>query len=230
MLDVLDLLLERSFLFFFGLTLVLALVQYPRYFDTPLKYYPILIMYTFLNELLGYLINIDFNFNPLFTDLYAANNVVFYNVFNFIFFTYFFYVYWCFIKSTTFKKNILILSIGFILVSLFNTFLQDFLLQQQIYSYTFGGLIIIYSTIFYLKENNRILRSKIVKQSLLFWISIGLLIFYIGYIPIKNYYSYTSFEHMQLYYNIKRVHLSLVGIMYSFIIYGFIQMKGKLKI
>ena len=186
-------------------------------------------MYTFLTELLGYLINKNFELNPVFFDMYADNNVVFYNVYNFIFFIYFLYVYWSFEKTNSYKKHIIFLTIGFLAISILNVFLQKFLIKSQIYSYTFGGLALIYCIFIFFKENNRILRQKIAKQSLLFWISVGLLIFYITYIPIKIYYSISSFENMELYYNIKRIHLSAVGIMYCFIIYGFIQMKGKLK-
>jgi hypothetical protein len=230
MLKLLDIFLENSFILFYVVALIVALIKYPNYFDTPLKYYPILLIYTFINELLGYLIKIDFGFNPIFSEKFLENNVVFYNVYNFIFFLFFLYVFRSFIISELHKKIVLILAFGFILVSIANLFSQNFLLTSQVYAYSFGGLSLIYSIIIYLRENSGILRRKIAKLSLLFWIGIGLLIFHLGYIPIKIYYSFSNFADIELYYNIRRIHLSLVGLMYCFIIYGFIQMKGKFKI
>tara|TARA_R110002051_G_scaffold170841_1_gene241427 strand:- start:15291 stop:15989 length:699 start_codon:yes stop_codon:yes gene_type:complete len=226
---IVDVFLENSFVLFYGLALILALVHYPKYFDTPLKYYPILLMYTFLNEALGYLISKGFEFNPLFSELYSDNNVVFYNSYSFIYFIYFLYVFHSFISSKTHKKQILILGFGFIVISILNSFLQDFLLKPQIYAYIYGGLALSYSIVLYLKENKGILRRKIIKLSLLFWISVGLLIFHIGYTPIKIYYTFSSFSDLDLYYSLRRVHLTLVGVMYCFIIYGFLQLKGKFK-
>lgn len=229
MIGMLDTFLENSFLYFYGLVILLALFRYSKFFDTPLKYLPILLMYTFLTELLGTIIKSNTDLNPLISGFYSNYTLVFYNTYNFIFFLYFFYIFWSFISSEKYRKNIVILSISFIIISLINPFFQNYILKSQFYAYSYGGLVLIYCIILYLKENNKILRSKFAKQSLLFWISIGLLIFYAGYIPIKTYYSFSSFENKELFYNLRRIHLSLICIMYSCFIYGFIQMKGKLK-
>jgi hypothetical protein len=230
MLYYLDILLEHLFLFIYGTALILALFRYPMYFDTPLKYYPILLMYTFINETFGYLIKINTEFNPIFTDWLSNNTMIFYNIFNLTNFLYFIYIFQHFSQNRTYKKIISILGLFFFIISFINIFIESFLYKIQTYSYIAGGLIIIYCSIIYLKQNRGVIRKKIAKQSLLYWISIGLLIFYIGYLPIKTYYALSSFENTDLYYHIRRMHITLVGIMYSFISYGFIQMKGKLKI
>ncbi len=233
MLKYLDVFLENSFILFNGTALILALFRYPMYFDTPLKYYPILLMYTFLNETLGYFIRLNENFNPLLTnitDILDNNNILIYNIYNFIFTFYFIYIYWHFAKKSPHKKLLAIFAFIYILTSILNFSIQNFLLQNQIISYFTGALIIIYSSIMNLKENKGVLRKKIAKQSLLYWISIGLLIFFTGYLPIKTYYALSAFEDTTVYLSIRRVHHILVGTMYCFIIFGFIQMKGKLKV
>ena len=52
--EILDTILENASQPLYALTLLVALIKYPKYYSTPLKYFPILLMYTFLTELLGY--------------------------------------------------------------------------------------------------------------------------------------------------------------------------------
>jgi len=44
---------EDYFLIVYGITWFFSVINYKKYFDTVLKYFPILIAYTFLNELFG---------------------------------------------------------------------------------------------------------------------------------------------------------------------------------
>lgn len=231
MLSLFDEYIKNSQLYFYAITIIIALIKYSKYFDTPLKFFPILLMYTFLNELLGYFINNDPTFlNPFLKDFFSNTNIMFYNIYNIIFVLYFVYIFWHYSNSKLYKKTILYFGFSFIIIIIINIFLQNFFTKQQILSFVCGSIILIICILLYLKENNKILRNKLIKHSLLFWISIGLLIFFTFYTPIKIYYCVTNFENMPLYRIIRRVHLSLICIMYGCFIYGFIQMKGKLRI
>jgi hypothetical protein len=228
---VLDYYLKNSQLYFYGIAIFVAIFRYPKYFDTPLRFFPIFLMYTFLNELFAYLIHNGSNFfNPFLKDIYEDNNLILYNFYNIIFFTYFFYIYWHFTKTQQYKNYIKYAGYSFLIVAVINIIYQNFFTEQQIITFTYGSTILISGITLYLKEHKSILRKKIIKYSLLFWLSIGLLIFHFFYIPIKVYYNFTDFKDINLFYNIKRVHLFLICIMYSFFIYGFIQTKGKLKV
>ncbi len=228
---VFDYYLKNSQLYFYGIAIIVAIFRYPKYFDTPLRFFPIFLMYTFLNELFAYLIHNESNFfNPFSKNVYEDNNLILYNFYNIIFFSYFYYIYWHFTKTQQYKNYIKYAGYSFFIAVAINLAYQKFFTEQQIITYIYGSILLIGCILLFLKEHKSILRKKTIKYSLLFWLSIGLLIFHLFYIPIKLYYNFSDFKDKILFYNIKRVHLSLICIMYSFIIYGFIQTKGKLKV
>lgn len=84
-------------LFFYALTLAIALWRYPKYYNTALKYYPILIAYTLASEAIGIAIRIypDVIMLPI-SKFYQSYNRPIYNVFNIIFF----YIFLIFTKTT----------------------------------------------------------------------------------------------------------------------------------
>ncbi|MDP5228919.1 MAG: hypothetical protein NWQ38_00895 [Cellulophaga sp.] len=227
--ETIDLILENSFLYVYGATIFVALYSYAYYFETPLKYLPILLTYTFLSEFLGYLIKQNPDFNPVVSGFYSSYNFVIYNIYSTIFMLYFYYIYWSLVKNIRYKKIIFILSYSYVIVAIANIFIQDYYLQYQLYAAIYGSIVLSFCIILYLLKQPKILRNKFAKESLLFWISLGLLVFTLGIIPIITYYTYSNLENMTLYYTIRRLHLILVNVMYGFFIYGFILMRSKLK-
>ena len=209
------------------ITTLVSIFRYSKYFNTKLKYFPVLLMYVFLTELLGLIIKVDPDRNPFFTDFYSNYNFLIYNIYDLLFYGYFYYLFWhyCFLKRN--KNIILIGAILFLISFIVNASIINIISKPQLYSYTIGGLVLITATIVYLKED---FAKKKYNKNLLFWISIGLLIFHIGFIPINIMYTYTTIETKTLNYVLPKVHLALVFIMYASFIYGFIKMKGKLKI
>ena len=75
------------------LTWVISVIRYRRYFDTPLKFFPILIIYTFFTELLGYFIKYNDEFQFFSDARYSWHNVVIFNIYQLVFFLFFFEVY-----------------------------------------------------------------------------------------------------------------------------------------
>ena len=102
---------------------------------------------------------------------------------------------------------------------------QDIGTESLLYSYCFGGGFIIMSILFYFVEklsNPEILH---IKSDLLFWVSVGLLLFYTGYIPIKlAQITFTDFDQKNI---IRFVHLLLVLIMNGLFTMGFIWNRKK---
>ena len=81
----------------------------------------------------------------------------------------------------------------------------------------------------FFKENNWNIGSLNPNQNILLWIGLGILIFTLGYLPIKlSKHFYHDFS-MDTYIWLRRIHLSLVLIMYSCFIIGFIKMKKRIK-
>mgnify|MGYP006325660507 CR=1 FL=1 len=227
--NILDVFLENSYIPLYGVTFLISLWRYSKYYDTPLKFLPVVLLYTFLTELLGEIVADSTKFNLSFQNKYSDYNIVIYNIYNVVFFLYFYYVFRCYIKKEEHRKFITIASGIFLVISLVNPFLQNFVIEPQLYTYVFGAVILICCIILYFIELLGSPRILYVKGDLLFWISIGLLLFYVGYIPIKLTRYFFAIENVDVYMNLRRVHLLLIIIMYGSFITGFLWMKRRLR-
>ena len=225
--EILDTILENASQPLYALTLLVALIKYPKYYTTPLKYFPILLMYTFLTELLGYFTKHYEVFHISIFSSFIRHNVIIYNIYNLVFFSYFFYVYWSYIDHKKYKKYIIFAAIFYLLVSLINPFFQSFKLESQVYSYLAGAFAILICIILFFMEHRNSSKKLDYRFTGIKWISIGLLIFYLGYAPIKasRFYNYTY--QLNEYVHIRKIHLSLIVLMYICFIIGFLRMKRK---
>lgn len=210
----------------YGITVAIALWRYRRYFDTVFKFLPVLLMYTFLTELAGIIILKYEEYDLVFSDLLHYNNWVIYNIYNIIFFLYFFYVYWVCIKIAKFRRFILIGGLSYIAVSVVNVFLSDFITQFQMISYFVGAIFIIVSAIYYGSYLQSATGQRFVNTNLLSWLSLGMLIFFVGYLPIIIVGHFDLIE-AERYFIVRRIHLLLILIMYACFILGFVKMSRK---
>lgn len=83
--EILDTILENASQPLYAVTLLVALIKYPKYYSTPLKYFPILLMYTFLTELLGYFTKHYEVFHISIFSSFIRHNVIIYNIYNLVF-------------------------------------------------------------------------------------------------------------------------------------------------
>lgn len=225
--DLLDTILENTYKPLYVVTLLIALIKYPRYYNTPLKFFPVLLMYTFLTETLGYITK---NYEEYQISLYTTfvdHNVIIYNIYNLVFFSYFFYVYWSSVNNRKYKKHILYGSVLFYVVALINPFFQSFKLESQLFTYIAGGFLIIYCTILFFLENKDRRESTGYMHTALKWISIGLLIFYGGYIPIRASRYYNYLYKVNEYVHLRRIHITLICLLYLCFIIGLLRMRRK---
>lgn len=226
-LNFLDTILEYSFLPLYGLVIILAIWRYPRYFDTPLRYFPILLAYTFLNEVLGTLVQHYDEISILVVEFFRNNNWLIFNIYNAIFFMYFFYVFWKYIGNKIYKKFVLIAGVIFLVSAIINLNYQNFLYEPQLYAYIIGGVLIICSALVYFIDLRTTYDSWFLKRDLLSWTSLGIIIFYTGYIPIKIIRYYSAHEGFTLPAYVRRIHLFLILLMYGCIAIGLMRMRRR---
>ena len=219
---VFDILFDNYFMALYAIALLLAIVRYKRYFDSLLKYLPILIAYTLISEILGLVIREYDDIQIVYLEGYSYYNMLIFNIFDIIFFLYFFHVYRNAISSFKFKNWIKYGAILFIVCSIINPFFQDFLLYPQMMASTIGSIVLIFSILLYFLDKKDITNVPN-RQNLLFWISWGLLLFYIFYpfILLLGYFDYELYKQ----FHIQKVHHILIAVMYSCFILGFILMR-----
>lgn len=209
----------------YGLTWILSIIKLPKYFDTYLKFIPIIIGYTLFNEILGALVyNIeDFTF---FTEAkYSFYTLFIYNLYDLIFFPFFLYVYWKSVPNEITKNVIGLGAILFVLVLVINSLFVNPFKHELWYAYVVGSVVLIGSILAYLYSLRLNSSTSKIFGNLLFWISIGLLIFHLGYMPItifKN--SYPDLTPRD-FTGIKKFHIGLIVFMYTSFIIGFLKMR-----
>ncbi|GMN10802.1 hypothetical protein MTsPCn9_30330 [Croceitalea sp. MTPC9] len=221
--ELIDFLGQNYFVLVYAITLVIAIFYYRKYFDTELKYFPLIIAYTFFNELLGYFIRYTDGFAFFPEKEYLNANDIIYNIYSLIFFGFFYHVYWKLFKTN--KRWILYGSIIILLSFIISCFYQNPFLQSLYYSIALGSLFLFVLVVFYLIGAKQSLKWSLQKYNLMFWVSIGLGIFYLFFptiylIGFKNYELWQKLE-------LRNVLKILIVLMYSLFSIGFIVSKRK---
>ncbi|WP_420601557.1 hypothetical protein [Flagellimonas sp.] len=219
--ELLNLFKENYYIPLYLLAWVVAVVRYRSYFDTALKYFPIFIIYTFFTELLGYFIKHSDEFQFFSDERYAWHNVIIYNIYSIVSFSFFYYIYWNVLKKAAHKKWLkygIIISLLSYVVSLF---FQNPFHKSLYYADLVASITLILAIILYFKEKGIEESAFSLKYSLLFWISLGLLIFHIFF----PFIFIAAFDAPVFYYeyNLHQLLLILIAIMYLLFILGFLM-------
>lgn len=212
----------------YAIVFTASLYRYPKYYDTRLKYLPILFFYTLLNEILGYITAYMPQFGFFSRESIAGYNMVIYNIYNTIFFLYFFFIYKHHIRKRSSQNAIYWGAIIFSGVALTNPFLQSFLLSPQTATYVVGGIFLLACIFLYIKELLEKGKDSPFKNNLLIWISLGSLVFYIGYLPIKISRLVHSVNQTIEAPYVRLVQYGLIITMYLIILIGFVRLKSRL--
>lgn len=207
------------------LTWVISVIRYRRYFDTPLKFFPILIIYTFFTELLGYFIKYNDEFQFFSDARYSWHNVVIFNIYQLVFFLFFFEVFRKLFDDQQMKKWIRYLSIICIVAYVINAMASNPLHSQMTYAHIIGSLMLVFVLFKYFSVKFKEDHPSSLRFNLMFWISIGLLIFYIVFPLISIGYKMKLGLHIQVYY--RPALLTSIFLMYGFIIAGLLIGKRK---
>lgn len=210
--------LQYTYMALYVIVFVIAIYKFPLYKNTSLKLIPVILFFTLITEFIGGYIKAESK------DVFS--NIVLFNIYYLLYFSFLFYVFRRVIEEKKFKKYIEISFAVFLVIYLSDLLLTDIFTQSFLRSYIAGAGVLIFCIILYYIS---ILQSSlvlIVKNDLLFWISVGLFLFYVGYIPIKIikswYYQYDSFFELLLI-----IQFSLIIIMYLFFLIGFLWMKKR---
>tara|TARA_R110002167_G_scaffold103346_5_gene267398 strand:+ start:266 stop:958 length:693 start_codon:yes stop_codon:yes gene_type:complete len=220
--ELLSFIEENGFIVCYGIAFVFSILNYKKYFDSILKYLPIVIGYTFLNEILGNIIRQNENFQIVYNDGPPVSNSVFYNIFDIVFFLYFIYIFWNLIASPKYKTIVKYGAIIFLISCVINPFIQNFIILPQIYALTVGSIVLVISILLHFKELYWKKNSGPKSKTLLFWMGIGLLTFYVFYPVIM----FIGLYYNNIYQNgLKPFFYGLIIFMYSCFTIGFIRMR-----
>jgi len=212
---------ENYFVAVYGITLIISIITYRKYFDSELKYFPILIGYTFFNELLGYFVRYTDGFSFFSKkELLSANDLI-YNIYEIIFYSFFFYIYWSLAKQRRHKRIIVcfftIILLSYVINSLFKNPIHVLLYWAS----AIASIMLFITSILYLQELRKMQKWEIRKYNLMFWVSLSIAIFYF-FFPILSIIGFKNYELWQQ-LHLRTILRILIVIMYSLFIIGFIR-------
>ncbi len=163
------------------LAAVFSSIYYRKYNRSKLKFFSFLLWYTFLNELFGI----------FFIDYISRYNAIIYNLYHVINFVLLFIIYKSFIKQKKYKFCVSLFIVIYLVTFLVNAFYENYLTEFQTVPHIVASALILICITFYFAELLKSIKVLHTNRNLMFWISIGLLIFFVGNIPFRiarNYY------------------------------------------
>lgn len=156
------------------LTAIVASIYFYKYKNSQLKYFLLFLWYIVINESIG----------KYYIDVIGRQFFEIYNIYVFIKFNFLFFIYWSFLRKKKYKRLTKVFAILFTIVYAIDvTYLENFSQELMSYSFMIGSSFLIIVIFFYYIE---ILNSEKVfniTKDILFWISLGVLLFNLGNIP-----------------------------------------------
>lgn len=164
---------------------ILATIYFYKYRHTPLKYLLYLLWYiTFTEFLAWYSVKYEIKQLLFINEQGVKYNWWMYNLLRFVTFNGLFLIYSNYLKNKKFKQLIKLFVASYTLVYILNwTFIQNFIWDTSEIPRIVGSIFLIITILCYFIE---LLRSDLIvvfHKLLMFWISVGLLLFYTGTIP-----------------------------------------------
>ncbi len=216
---------DNYFMLLYGAALAMSIIRYRWYYDSVLRYLPIIIAYALLGELLGFLINEVDSFQIVYKEGFSNYNSLIFNIFDIVFYLFFFYVFLKIFQTQMHRRFVRYGALLFLLASLIDPFFHDPILYPQYFALAVGSIVLVGSGLFYLREV-KTRKSKIPPQrNLMFWICIGLIGFHTLYPIIMTIGLRDSELYMQFQLR-KLLHIA-IAFMYGCFIIGFVRMQGR---
>ncbi len=166
------------------ITAIIGTLYYKKYKGTKLKYFVFYLWYTAINEIV--------------VGIYLKRYLkiewgdLLYNIYYIISFVYLFILYRNYLNSKRNKNVVVTFVISYSVFLIVNGFYQNYIYELQILPYIAASGFLVITIFLYFFEILNSEKVLNVKKNLLFWISIGLVLYHIGNIPfriLRNYYT-----------------------------------------
>jgi len=208
------------------LSAITGTVYLYKYRHTSLKYFLYLLWYITFSEFFAAYIRFSGNFAGFVDENGRAYTTWVYNVLGFVTFLSLFYIYWGYLKNAIFKKWITIFSIIYLSSYIINwIFIQNFFRENATMPEALGSIFLVVTIIFFFIELLRSEKILVFHRMLLFWISIGLILFYAGTTPFIL--EYNGFKLIPGIHKLFLIIYILAILMYLIFTFGFIWSKKE---
>ena len=217
-----DIFIKFPILPLYALAWVIGVFYFKKYFDTVLRHFPLIIGYTFLTELLGFLVK-NYPEFTFFTDpRFDWHNIIIYNIYGLVTMFYFTWIYYRLLVSEKFKRIILFGLATYLVCTVICLFYQDPLHEVLLYPAIIESLSIALAALLHIKELRGIANIAPQNYNLMFWVDRGLLAFHIPF-PIIYFSAVNIFREVYLPFRFSDLHNITIAAMYVLFIIGFIR-------
>ncbi len=198
-----------------------------KYKNTYLKYFLFLLWYIVLTEFFTKYCASKTGILIFYTDENGNRYTVwFYNLLRFITYNTLFFIYYNYLNTKYFRRRIKIFAILYTSIYILNwLFVQNFHRENSEIPKIIGSLFLIATIIFFFIELLRSEKIVAFHKMLLFWISVGLLLYYSGTIPFSL--QWNGYAIIPGVHDLFLIVYILAIIMYSIFTFGFIWSKKE---
>ncbi len=179
-------LLANSIVLLLIITFIIGVYNYKNYKHTFNKYFLYFLGYGIATEIFGA------NFYKLFD---FSNHIV-YNFYALVQFLFYLWLFSKYLKNSTNKKIVKYFKyLTFLFFVINSLFAQSIIEVSQSYFFFFSGILLIITILLFFVEilnSDSILK---IKNLLIFWIAIGVLLFQLGFIPVFMAHKYINYTH-----------------------------------
>ena len=196
------------------ISVIVGVANYGKIKGTKTSYFLYFLLLGLITESLGYYIGFYAEYR---------NTFPVYNIYGFVRFIFYFIFFSSFIENIAKKKTVRLILVSYVTVAFVNfIFFQPSIFEYQLRTSIYGSFCFIITIIIYLIDlfNRDIILN--LKHVLLFWVSIGNLLFFIGWLPVVVLSVYLNFDGIWDY-----TVLTLNIIMHTCFIIGFLWIKRK---
>jgi hypothetical protein len=190
---------------------ILSVLYYKPLAKNKLKTFPYFLFFVVAGEITGFYLAKLFR-----------TNIAFYNIFTSLQIAYYLLLIYNSLETTKGKKALALCISFFIASSIINIFIQDLSIELASYNFTIGCLLITTGAVYFFYE---LIQSNHIENYTtypLFWVVLGLFIFYVCNIPYMSVYNYLSRNYKTIFGAYFKIIEFLTYIMYSFFIIGII--------
>ncbi len=217
--------IEQFYIPLYFVVWLVAVIRYRSYFDTPLKYFPIYLMYTFLTELLGYFIKYHDQFQFFSEEEYSWHNVIIYNIYSVVTALFLYYIYWRVLTIEKHKNWIKYVTATSLLGYMVSLFFQDPFHMNLYYADLLASLLLLFVITIYFREQRLAQAAYPRRYNLMFWISFGLAGFHAVF-PFLFLIAYEA-PHIWAEFQLRNVLKVFIVFMYGSFFVGFLLSKRK---
>ena len=209
------------------LAAITGTIFFYKYKYTVLKYFLYLLWFiTFIEFFSWFVSSNNINFFLFFDENGIKYNLWFYNLLRIVTYSTYFYIYSKSVSTKKFKISIQFFWVTYLILIIINwSIIQNFAFEISIIPKIIGSLFVVISVIFYLIELLKSEKIILFHRTILFWMSIGLLLYYSGTIPFSlkwNEYALIPGTH-----KLFLINAILAFTMYSIFTFGFIWSKKE---